>query len=247
MSLKNIIREQKILSNASASEFVIPGEPMIYSIKYVLDNNQRSSQTYRNEQWKSILRSVFKSYLSSKTPVVLCLTFYVSPPERENIAYDKLREEKTYATRSYELCDYLLSFQEMLLRVLINSYRQIVRIEAEKYYSANPRTVMRFYSVETYEKLRNKNPPRPKSKSIDKTKQKRPLQSECERDVTIENVCEGTDAGQSATQTFEGRLIYYSPLQDTSSKVVKRTKTPTAGYIPSLQEARLRQSSKVSE
>lgn len=247
MSLKNIIREQKILSNASASEFVIPGEPMIYSIKYVLDNNQRSSQTYRNEQWKSILRSVFKSYLSSKTPVVLCLTFYVSPPERENIAYDKLREEKTYATRSYELCDYLLSFQEMLLRVLINSYRQIVRIESEKYYSANPRTVMRFYSVETYEKLQSKNTLRSKSKSIDKTKQKRPLQPKREGNATDEDIRKGTDAGKSSGDSFEGRIICYSSLSNSSSKVVKCKKTPTAGYIPALQKARLRQSSKVSE
>ncbi len=131
MGLKQIINKQKLMEAVVDGELVLPGEPLIYSIKYELSSSGRQHQ-FRNSRWKSMLKCHFRSFYNTKTPVVVVVKFFVSPPESESVSPKTLSTQKTPATRSYELCDYLLSFLEMLHHVLINSYRQVVKIDAVK-------------------------------------------------------------------------------------------------------------------
>jgi hypothetical protein len=162
--LKQIIKEQKILASGVVdAEFTIPGEPMIYSIKYEIGTRKRGAQFFRNMQWKSHLKTFFRSYHKTYTPVVILVRFYVTPQEEVKIKAADLKKESAPATFAYETCDYLLSFLEMLHHVLYNSYRQIVKVDVEKYYSSNPRTVFKFMKWDHYVHLSNHNPIHTKS------------------------------------------------------------------------------------
>ena len=167
MGLKQIINEQKILtSSAVASELVLPGEPLIYSIKYKVGQRSHTTQFFRNMQWKSLLKCWFRSQYNTKTPVVIVVRFYVSPPSNVNVKAADLKKELTPAVHSYEVCDYLLSFLEMLHHALINSYRQVVKVDVEKFYSAEPRTVFKFMTWSQHVKLQASNPLYAEAKGI---------------------------------------------------------------------------------
>lgn len=166
MGLKGFIKKQKLLEQTASSELTLPGEPMIYSTKYNIANRSHSTQFFRNMQWKSILKSYFNSCYNTKTPVVVIVRFYVSPPSSIKISPSKLKKESIPAVASFEVCDYLLSFLEMLHHVLINSYRQIVKLEVEKFYSNDPRTVFKFIKWETYVNLQNKDTIHTESESV---------------------------------------------------------------------------------
>lgn len=154
--LKWIIKQKQIAREIVEQEFTIPGEPIIYSIKYDLSHHKAQCiNIARKKGCKSLLKCMFPSYTRVDTPVVLRVRFYVSPPACDPISNEDLKKEKKVATRAYELCDYLLAFLELLRCVLINSYRQIVKIDAQKYYSDNPRTVMQFMSWEHYVSFQN--------------------------------------------------------------------------------------------
>ena len=158
MRLKQIIQRQKLLSKEGISaKLELPGEPLIYSIKYTLGSRTHSTQFFRDIKWKSLLKSFFRSFYNTNTPVVVLVRFYVSPPPSKSLRATDLRKETIPAVFSYELCDYLLSFLEMLHHVLINSYRQIVKIDVEKFYSNNPRTVFQFMKWDEYVNLQNNN------------------------------------------------------------------------------------------
>lgn len=181
MGLKQIINKQKLLEQIVDGELVLPGEPMIYSIKYSLGSNTRSVQFFRNAKWKSMLKCHFRSFYNTKTPVVVVVKFFVTPPESESVSVKSLSTQKTPATRSYELCDYLLSFLEMLHHVLINSYRQVVKIDAVKIYSDNPRTSFKFMRWEEYVKLQGNNSIHTEAERVSKDGQVRFLQPKRER------------------------------------------------------------------
>ena len=172
--LKQIIRERKILEQNKEdqqgfnAELVLPGEPMIYSFKYTIANRSRFANQFRDMKWMSILKCWFRAYLSTKTPLVLLIRFYVSPPSYVKVKAADLRSEKVPAVMSFELCDYLLSFMEMLHHVLINSYRQFVKIDMEKYYSAEPRTVFKFMKYEHYKFLYDGHPIDPEGEKLGK-------------------------------------------------------------------------------
>ena len=159
MSLKQLIKEKKLLASGAIDlKFELPGEPLIYSIKYLIGDRKRSVQFFRDEKWRSILKCVFRSYFQTKIPVVVIVWFYVTPSESVKISPKALRSETTPAVFAFELCDYLLSFKEMLFHVLINSYKQVVYVEAYKFYSDNPRTVFQFMKWDHYVELnKNKN------------------------------------------------------------------------------------------
>lgn len=158
MGLKQLIKHQKILANHAAdAPLELPGEPLIYSIKYSIGQRIHSADFFRNTKWRSLLKCFFRSYYKTSVPVVVIVQFYVSPSPRKKIKPSDVKKETVPAVSSYELCDYLLSFLEMLRGVLINSYRQIVKIETVKFYSANPRTVMKFIKWDDYVQLQNKN------------------------------------------------------------------------------------------
>lgn len=178
MGLKQIIREQKILeSGVVESELVLEGEPMIYSIKYKVGHRTHSTQFFRDMKWKSLLKCWFRSQYNTKVPVVVLVRFYVSPPSTVSINDSDLKRESLPAVHSYEVCEYLLSFLEMLHHVLINSYRQIVKIDVEKFYSSKPRTVFKFMKWDQYVKLQTRHSPHPKTKGIDSAGKRKTVQS----------------------------------------------------------------------
>lgn len=176
MGLKRIIQQNQLLKTVIDGEMVLPGEPMIYSIKYSMGSNTRSVQFFKNSKFKSLLKCHFRSFYNTKTPVVVVVRFYVSPSESTPISAKALSSEKTPATGAYELCDYLLSFLEMLHHVLINSYRQVAKFDAVKIYSNNPRTTFKFMRWEEYVELQGANTVFPKTESLNKDGQVQFLQ-----------------------------------------------------------------------
>lgn len=193
MSLKSLINRQKIAQKygltGAAVVLTLPGEPTIYSIKYSLRDRRLTVQFLRSCQWRSVLKSYFRSFMFKGQAVAVIVRFYVSPPEEEREA-KKYRKDNCPAVYSYEICDYLLSFLEMLHHVLINSYRQIVKVDAEKFYSKDPRTEMQFMLWSEYEKLSNQNPVHAKSKG----KYQKLLQPDSEGDAAPKILCEGSNS-----------------------------------------------------
>lgn len=156
MSLKHLINFKKILEKSNPSyELTLPGEPMIYSVKCQVGKRHLHARVFRNRQFFSIIRCYFRAQTHKSKPVVIIVKFFVSPPEKIKIPDSELKKEKTPAVYSYEIAEYILSFMELMLCCLIGSYRQIVKVDAEKFYSNNPRTVFRFYAWDTYVALKN--------------------------------------------------------------------------------------------
>ena len=186
--------------------------------------------------------------MNTNVPCVLHVTYYVSPPSYVTISKRALKDEKTPATRSYELCDYLLSFMEMLQHVLINSYRQIVRIEAEKYYSSNPRTVFKFMKWEQYVMLQNHNTAHAQGQSISSDWQIWAIQSESKGDVINEEHCaESAAANDPTAKALEGPVTSHCTLQDSVAFRAVHKKTQTAKLFTAPKEAGWRQFREVSE
>lgn len=182
MSLKRLIHYRKQFLEACNYEFTIPGEPLIFSFLYHTRKRWLADAHYRNVGWKSFLRCVFRGEYRFTRPVVVFVRFYVSPPNGIDIHTRTLKNEKTVATDAHELCDYLMSFLEMVKMALLKDYRQIVKIDAEKYYSDKPRTVMKFIRHETYVELLREGHLQPDSQAISKNKSKPLLQPEQEGD-----------------------------------------------------------------
>ena len=145
-------------------EVTLPGEPLIYSIKERLSNRLDPKDHFRNRMHVPRLRCEFPAYFNPNSPVVLLVNFYVSPFPFADVS-EKAVKSEAVAVHAYELCEYLLSFMEMLSKTLVSTYRQIVKIDCEKYYSKEPRTVVKFMSWSNYENvLRGKDPVDPPSK-----------------------------------------------------------------------------------
>ena len=165
MSLKQVIKQKQLLQQIACHELVLPGEPLIYCIKYRPGQRMHTTLFLRNKKWNSFIKSFFKSYYNTKTPVVVLVDFFVTPAEGTKVKEKDLINECIPATRAYEICDYLLAFLEMLHKVVINSYKQIVKIESNKFYSKNPRTVFKFMHWDTYVNLQNNDTNHTKTKS----------------------------------------------------------------------------------
>jgi len=246
MSLKQIIKRSKLLNNVVARELVMPGEPLIYSIKYPVGRRTRGIQFFRNMKWKSLLKAFFRSFYRTNIPLVVIVRFFVSPPDHVNVSSAVLRQESTPAVMCYELCDYTLSFLEMLHHVLFNSYRQVVKIDAEKFYSNNPRTVVQFMKWDEYVKLQSNNTLHSKAKSVSRD-DKRPLvQSEFEGNGTSNSV-HSEEAGRETSTSIarpdscDSSLCFAGPSQSTAKKK-RSAKLPT-----SYKEAGRRQPGEVSK
>lgn len=198
-------------SGAIDAELTLPGEPLPYAIKFDVGKRMMDLSYFRNKKWMSMIKCFFKSYMNTDTPCVLFVRFYVSPPIHADVNRKLLYGDKNPATRSYEVCDYLLSFMEMIHRKLINSYRQIVKLDVEKYYSTRPRTVFKFMSWENYIGFqKDKRKSTDNAETIDSVKNfgLEPLQSvrkgtkgdkeggiEAARQRYLETAFEGTDWG----------------------------------------------------
>lgn len=131
---------------------------MLYSIKYELGCRVRGGQYFRNLQWRSMLKCHFESFPTHPQPVVVLVTFYTAPPSFVQFNKGELESDEVPALHAFELAEYMLSFLEMLHGVLFKSYKHVVKIDMEKFYSNNPRTVMRFMRWSDYVCLQNSYP-----------------------------------------------------------------------------------------
>lgn len=226
------------MKDAVTQHLTIPGEPLIYSRKFNVANRTYTPNYFKNKAWTSLLKAQFISYNQSfNIPVVLIIRFYVSPPEYIKISEKDVAKERTIATAAFEICDYLLAFMEMLLGVLINTYKQFVKIDAEKYYSNNPRTVFQFMKWEHYVNFQNHNPLDTKAKS------KRPprevgnnIQPIQQGDAASSAICDRPLANESPSLN-ERPAICHSTLSDTSTKKPARKKKKTTAPDPAHKEA----------
>lgn len=199
VGLKQIIKQQRILQSGAVDyKLTLPGEPMIYSIKYTLGSRTRSTSFFRDLKWKSLLKSYFRSFIRSSTSVVVIVRFYVSPPDSKKVSARDLKKDTVPALYSYEICEYLLSFLEMLRTVLFNSYRQVVKIDAEKFYSANPRTVFQFMKWDEYVQLQNNNTNNTQSQGVMASQPKGRVQSKRKRNEQSKKLC--TESAQLNSQ-----------------------------------------------
>lgn len=168
MGLKQIINRNKILLNGVVNRVVtIPEEPLIYSIKFDCGNRRLPGQYFRNKDFRTFVKCCLPAYKLANTPVVLIVTFFVTPPPgKGKIAKARLKAEDEPAVYGWELCDYLLSFMELLYPEMITSYKQICKIEMEKKYSDNPRTEFKFMRYDHYKKVCSNDPIHPDPEAI---------------------------------------------------------------------------------
>ncbi len=232
MSLKQIIRRSKILNNVVGRELVMPGEPMIYSIKYPVGRRTRGVQFFRNMKWKSLLKTFFRSFYRTSVPLVVIVRFFVTPPENVKLSTTVLRQESVPAVMSYEICDYTLSFLEMLHHVLFNSYRQVVKLDAEKFYSDNPRTVVKFMKWDEHVKLPILQTNNAKAESVSTDGEGSVVQSKRKRNggrnkVPTETLQGQADASNEGTDTGDCTLCVACTPQSTAKKT-RSAKLPTS-------------------
>lgn len=245
MGLKQIIRQKKILASAIESELELPGEPMIYCIKYPVGARRQPLQFFRNAKWKSLLKCFFKSYYYTNTPVVLVIKYYVSPPSYVKVSEKALKQEKTPAVFAYELCDYTLSFLELLHHVLINSYKQIVKMDVSKFYSKNPRTVFQFMKWEHYVNFQRKNSIQSSSKGVSAVGDQRLVQSESQRDGASSGARKATARGDEASLVEEPATPCNSSLPHSCTEQPANEEKGSNAQPPTHKKTRQRQLRKV--
>lgn len=168
MSLKQRIKSSKLraFNPAVNNDYTMGGEPLPFSILEKIGTRKRPLQFFRNKQWRSHLRCIFRVIWDTKTPVVVIATFYVSPPDHVKISAKKLKEETIPAALSHELFEYGMTLLNMLNKALFYSYRQIVKLDMEKYYSNRPRTVLKYMTWNDYVDLQNYDPDQTQAESL---------------------------------------------------------------------------------
>lgn len=247
MSLKQLINRKKQINYPAIDfELTIPGEPMIYSVKYRVGERRHYPFVFRNRKLYSMLRCQFRAYLKTHIPVVLFVKFYVTPPEHAQISMTEIRKDDIPAVKAYECCDYLLSFMEILHHVLLNSYRQIVKVDVEKFYSNNPRTTMKFMKWEDYGLLQAHNTKQAKTKAKRAAASASLLCTDQQGSECSTKVCGGTVQGQGTT-IVEGTTSSGSTLPIPVPKKVKSRKTQTAKLPTPRDTARRRQSREIPQ
>ncbi len=232
MSLKQLIKQKLMLKEVIGQTFEMPGEPMIYSGKHPVGHRIRGVQYFRNMQWKSLLRSNFRSFYNTNVPVVLIVRFFVTPPSGVKISEKDFSQESMPAVKSYEVCDYILSFQEMLHHVLFNSYRQVVKLDSEKFYSNNPRTEMKFMKWEEYVQLQSDHTNNTKTESLSTHEIGEAVQPQREGNASGDKLRKNSPKRQSITSS-EGTASCDNALCDASAvkptaKSKRRARQPTA-------------------
>lgn len=246
MGLKSIIKRQKILNAHANDEMTLPGEPLIYSIKFQVGRRAMPLNFFRDLKWRSMLKCQFPFYYKSHTPVVVLVKFFVSPPSYIDVSAKQLKSEKVPAVHSFEVADYGLSFLEMLQKVLFNCYRQVVKIDIEKFYSANPRTVFKYMNWTTYVNLQSKHSRDAKAQTIDTPRKRACVQPECQRNGS------NPETSQESARATEVPPVFGSTLSNrevlpTSPAQPKGIQAPGYGQIPAHKKARRGQSRKIPE
>jgi hypothetical protein len=157
MSLRQIIKRAKLYKTEDRKNCLeIPETPMLFSIEEEAYRNTPPEEL-RNMKFYGILKSWFESYMDCTQPVVVKVIFYIKPMKSFEPSPEALKLEKSPAVCGPELCDFMLSFLEMIRGTLITCCRQIVRIEMEKYYSNKPRTFFKLIPWSEHIELQRKD------------------------------------------------------------------------------------------
>lgn len=249
MSLRQIIRRSKLIKQNLLGKdvpFVIPGEPLVYSLKCQPGKRQLNTNYFRKKQWQGMLRCQLPAYIHHKA-LILIVRFYLTPPERVKLTKGELKREKTPALWCHEICEYLLDFLEMLKDVLFHSYRQFIKIDAEKIYSANPRTEFKFLTHEEYVKYQANDTANTEGKSECTPGETRLVQSERQGNDINPRECAKVFASRLPDAVNVGTITSDCALPDTPSKIRRQRKTPSAKLLTPLEASRRRQSREVSE
>ena len=246
MSRRQQYKRRKQFNPAVFNKLTIPGEPMIYSAQEFSGFRELPDEHWRNQQWYSLLRCQFINYTLVRKPVVILVRFYVSPPSSIEIDRGKLKREKTPALESHEICDYLLSFQQMLFIALFEDYRQVVKIDAEKFYSNDPRTEFQYMSWENYVEYQNNYSLYAEAKDVRKDRKMGSVQSERSGDEEDKGFYQRTL--DWARVTLSARPIAARrPLSDASSKISIRSKKKEKAPDAAHAKTRWRQLGKVPQ
>lgn len=206
----------------------LPGEPLIYSIKYDIASRNYKLNHFRNRKWFSMLRCYFDLFRPD-VPVALVVTFYVSPPTGVIVKEKPLKDEVVPALHCSELCDYLLSFQEILHKNLLHSYMQVVEIKTRKLYSERPRTTFQIMRWTHYVEYQNNHTLDAESQGVREDREAQLVQSERQRDEACQGVCpQGRGRGNlpSITWAFTNSGAFHlSP--SVKPRVKKKAKVPS--------------------
>lgn len=225
MPTKFWIKKMEHIEKLRVDPMTIIDEPPIYSAKCDVGPKQVGATSYLNRQYQSMIKCMFQSQRKIGTPVVIIVRFFVSPPYDVCLSAKDLKSEKVPASDSYEVCDYLLSFLEMVRCLLVN-YRQIVKIDCEKFYSSNPRTVFKFMSWRQYKngKFSNGDSLQTEAEREREDIKIRRLQSECGGDALDEDADKGSDAKPRKRRAVHRTCSGSSALPDADTKGNKKRK-----------------------
>jgi len=149
-------------------EFVMAGEPLLFSAGRPFGQRKLSIHHWERKKWAPFLKAIFGIH-KPKVPIVIVARFFVSPCEKISLKNAELRREKVPAYYAPELSEYILALLEILYYTSLRSYGQVVKIDAEKYYSDNPRTILQFFLWNDYVKLQIPNTIQTHAKSFHKT------------------------------------------------------------------------------
>jgi|GEM_PF-2798789 hypothetical protein len=218
---------------------VLEGDPLIYSVKCPAGQRTRGLQYFRNKQWKPFLTTHFRSLRSQDVPVVVLLKFFIKPPEGVKVPKAALSQESAPAVKPFELCEYILSFLEMIRGVLITAYKQIVKIDAVKLYSDNPRLEVKIMRWNEYVNMQNNNSNDTKAESLGKDESRPGVQSKLGGHGKSHKARKGTVSGQ-ADAALEGAVAGDSALSDASSGSSPHQKKRSAKLPTSHKETRRR-------
>lgn len=232
-NLKQIIRRSQQFNPAVWNEMEIQDHPYIYSVAFKLGSRTTAASLWRKKAYNSLLRCQMPSYTRHLTPVVLLARFYVEPNDQVKVTAAQLRSEVVPALGSFEVVDYLLSLMEMLKGTLFHTYRQIVKVDAEKFYSHNPRTTFKFMSWENYVKmLKADDTNKAKAKEVGKPRNEGTvLQPQQDWDGILKKKSFRDPA--TKFRTFKGALADDSTVPDPSVLSVQRPSKTRTARIPS--------------
>lgn len=234
MVTKKFLNQLALKKAAVFSECEIPGEPMIFSHKLQHKARMLTINHVRGKDYGRILRCFYPRFSTEEIPVVVLVRFYVTPRKNAPAGWDEVRTDKVTATHSYELCDYLLAFLEIIKNALLKTYTQIVKIDAVKFYSKRPRTCFKIMTWSDYGQFQNNYTVDAKAKGFGTRGKIRFLQPKPKGD--------GQDhaAGEEPVKRRGGRASARPsasdlPLPSTSPRDMQGTEAPTETHDPAQQ------------
>lgn len=217
MVTRAMFRTLALKRASTYSECILPGEPMIYSVKLKHANRRITFNKVRTEEFKRILKCFYPNYRNKTVPIVILVRFYVSPRQSAEVGWKDVRSEKKPAIGSFEIADYLLAFMEILKDTVFKHYQQIVKIDVQKFYSKNPRTCFKIMTWSDYGEFQNTHPDNAEGKGLGARRKSRVLQSKLDGNVQGSGLREkASERNRRGTSTWA--VVSDISLQDTSKQ-----------------------------